>query len=178
MIRGVDSDDAGELSLVENFFEEWWPSSIRTPQLGKRGGSEQRRLSLEDCYVDVLIVDDDADVLRAHKKMLERAGFMVTCVDNGLAAFAQLQQRTFRAILCDIEMPYLGGRSLYEQLKESFPHMAGRVVFVSGWASEAQTREFLEQTGQPVLDKPADLEDLVRLVRQMVEKPLQTRNST
>ncbi len=122
--------------------------------------------------MDVLLVDDDVDALRAQRKMLERAGFAVTCVDNGFAAFAQLEQRTFRAIVCDIEMPGLGGRSLFEQLEESFPHMAGRVVFVSGWASEVHTREFLECTGQPILDKPVELADLVRLVQQMVERPL------
>lgn len=123
-----------------------------------------------DYSEDVLIVDDDADALRAHKKVLERAGFTTTCVDNGLDAFAQIEQRTFRAIVCDIRMPFLDGRSFYEQLEESFPHVAGRVVFVSGYASDAQTLEFLEQTGQPVLDKPAELADLVRLVQEMVEK--------
>ncbi len=128
--------------------------------------------SRRDCYVDVLVVDDDADVLRAHRRILERAGLTVKCADNGLAAYAEIEEHTFRAIVCDLKMPCLGGRSLFEQLEEAYPNAAGRVVFVSGAVFEAATREFLEQTGQPFLAKPADVAEFVEVVRQTVEKPL------
>ncbi len=124
-----------------------------------------------DCYVDVLIVDDDADVLRAYRRILERAGLTVTCADNGLAAYAEIEKHTFRAIVCDFQMPYLSGRSLFEQLEEAYPTVAARVVFVSGAVSEA-TREFLEQTGQPFLAKSADVAEFAEVIRQTVEKTL------
>lgn len=40
--------------------------------------------------MDVLIVEDDASVSKVYTRVLERTGHMVTSVDNGLAAFAEL----------------------------------------------------------------------------------------
>lgn len=118
---------------------------------------------------DVLIVDDDTSVRNSLVKILEHAGFMVAAADNGLAAFAELQQRKFRAIVCDIKMPFLGGKQFYQQLEEVFPPMASRVVFVTAWAGDDEVHAFLEQTGQPVLQKPVEFNELINAVRGMVE---------
>ncbi len=128
--------------------------------------------SREDGFVDVLVVDDDPDVLSAHRRILEQAGLTVIVADDGLSAYAEIKANTFRAIVCDIRMPFLGGKSLFEQLEEAYPTAAGRVIFVSGILSEAGTREFLEHTGQPFLAKPADVAELVELVRQMIKKQI------
>lgn len=118
----------------------------------------------------VLIVDDDEGILRAHSKLLERAGFTVSSVDNGIAAFEALQTTQFGVILCDIQMPGLSGMSFFEQLEEQSPQMASRVVFVSGFVDQHDTHEFLVRTGQPFLSKPSTREELVDVVRQMIER--------
>jgi DNA-binding response OmpR family regulator len=120
--------------------------------------------------MDVLIVDDDVSVRESEKRILERAGFDVETAGNGLAAFAELQQRSFSAMVCDIRMPFLDGKSFYEQVEEFFPDIANRTVFVTGFSSEDDTRQFLESSGQPFLEKPVELVDLVNAVRKMVEK--------
>lgn len=128
-----------------------------------------------DRNFDVLVVDDEEDVLRAHQKILEQAGFKVTCADDGLKAFDEIQKHIFRAIVCDVRMPYLGGKSLFEQLEEAYPTAAARVVFVSGLLSDDETKTFLEQSGQPFLWKPAEIEEFVEVVRGVVEQPMYDR---
>jgi two-component system NtrC family sensor kinase len=118
--------------------------------------------------MDVLIVDDDADVRKSHAKALESAGFMVTAVENGLAAFVEVQETAYRAIICDIRMPFLEGRNFFEELRHLYPEMAKRVVFVTGLASDDSVRRFLGKTGQPVLQKPVEIEELVDTVRAMI----------
>ena len=118
----------------------------------------------------VLIVDDDVGIRRSHTRMLERAGFTVSSVDNAVAAFEELQKQSFGAILLDIQMPGLTGTSFFEQLEERLPHMASRVVFLSGFVDENDTHEFLVRSGQPFLAKPTQLDELVETVRQMVER--------
>jgi DNA-binding response OmpR family regulator len=125
--------------------------------------------------MDVLIVDDEPQVREVHVKVLERAGFMVKAVDNGLAAFAELQQGSYSVVLCDIEMPFLEGKSLWDELQEHLPDVARRVVFVTGWADEERTRHFLERTGRPYLGKPTDLGELVNVVRRTMDAPAQTQ---
>ncbi len=119
--------------------------------------------------MDILIVDDDEDVRRTFSRALERAGYMVTAVDNGLAAFAKLQRHHCRAIVCDVHMPFLEGRSFYDELLQDYPQMAERVVFATGWTEHDEVGLFLERTGRPVLRKPVDLQLLVETVRRVAE---------
>jgi CheY-like chemotaxis protein len=121
--------------------------------------------------MDVLIVDDDPDVQRTHGRLLERAGFTARAVDNGLAAFAELQRHEFSAILCDIFMPFLEGRTFFHQLQQDFPGQAARVIFVSGYPDNPETEDFLAQTGRPFLAKPVDPDELIQAVRKVAAQP-------
>jgi DNA-binding response OmpR family regulator len=122
--------------------------------------------------MDILIVDDDEDVRRTFSKALERAGFMVRAVENGLAAFAEIQRYPFRAIICDIHMPFLPGQGFYDELLKDYPRLAERVVFASGWIEHDEVGPFLERTGRPVLRKPVDLKKLVATVRAVADRPM------
>jgi len=117
--------------------------------------------------VDILIVEDAPEVRSAYGRVLERAGYMVKAVDNGLAALAELQQGSYSVILLDIVMPFLEGKGFFRQLEEDFPDMAKKVLFVTGMAGDSDIRDFLEQAGQPFLEKPVDAEQLVEAVRKM-----------
>jgi DNA-binding response OmpR family regulator len=121
--------------------------------------------------MDVLIVDDDDAVRNAFQRALERAGYMVKAVDNGVAAFAELQQQQYRAVVCDVSMPFLKGNDLYSELQASLPEMARRVIFVTGWAGREDIKELLTRTGRPLLVKPVDLKTLVETVRRVAEGP-------
>ena len=116
---------------------------------------------------DILIVDDDVSVGRVHQRLLERAGYTVTAVDNGLAALAELQQHTFGAILLDVRMPFLEGRRFYEEVANTYPELAERVIFVTGFADDPQVRDFLRGVGRPVLLKPVEFEELVTAVQHI-----------
>ena len=117
--------------------------------------------------MDVLIVEDAPEVRSAYGRVLERAGYMVKAVDNGLAALAELQQGGYSVILLDILMPFLEGKGFFRQLEVDFPDMTKKVLFVTGVAGDSDTWDFLEQTGQPVLKKPVDADQLVEAVRRM-----------
>lgn len=117
----------------------------------------------------ILIVEDDAAVRRSHQKLLEQAGFEVLSVEDGMEAFEALSRTGFDAIVCDVDMPALDGTGFFEQLEEILPHMASRVLFVTGLASQRDTRRFLKETGQPFLPKPTPGEELVNTVRRLIE---------
>jgi len=121
--------------------------------------------------MDILIVDDDEDVRRTFTRALERAGYMVCAVENGLAAFAEIQRHPFRAIVCDVHMPFLPGQSFYDELLRDYPHIAGRVVFATGWTEHDEVGLFLERTGRPVLRKPVNLKKLVATIRAVADRP-------
>lgn len=120
--------------------------------------------------MDVLIIDDDDQVRKTLGKMLEKGGFMVTGVDNGLGALALLRQHEYRAIICDVQMPFLGGRQFFDELSTERPDLARRVLFVTGNAEDPKVRKFLDGTGRPFLSKPVSGDVLVTLVREVAER--------
>lgn len=117
----------------------------------------------------ILVVDDDAVNRQAMELLLRREGHEIVAVENGLEAIERLgpRERPFDVVITDLQMPRLGGRALYEQLVEERPELAQRFVFVTGDQARAETRQFLEQCGQPSVLKPYDLSDLIKAVGEV-----------
>ena len=118
--------------------------------------------------MEALLIDDDTDVQRSLRKVLERAGFTVITVDNGLAALAELRARQFAVLVCDVRMPFMNGMELFEELKTQYPEVARRVVFITAWASDPEIEHFLDVSDRPWLRKPFDLGALLATIRGIV----------
>ena len=119
----------------------------------------------------VLIVEDDRASRDVFTRILQRAGYEVTAAENGFIALGEVGHDPIGAVLCDLRMPELGGTGFYAVLKELFPEVAARVIFVTAFADDPTIRAFIHRTGQPVIEKPVELEHLVAAVRRMVALP-------
>src|SRR5882724_46171 len=106
------------------------------------------------------------------RPLLEREGHEVVAVENGLEAIERLGPASdrFDAVITDLQMPRLGGRALYEQLREQRPLLAQRFVFVTGDRARDETRRFLEECGQPAVMKPYDFNDLISAIGKVAGK--------
>jgi len=118
----------------------------------------------------VLIVEDDPANRDAFARILAHAGFEVTVAEDGIAAMRALASRRFAVIVSDVKMPQLSGKGFFEQIEESDPDAAGRVVFVTAYAGDPGLQEFFRGSGQPVLQKPVELGALVDAVREVAER--------
>jgi len=126
-------------------------------------------LLLGESFMHVLLVEDDHTARETTCAMLERAGYTVTSVENGIAGFAALQQDRFDAIVCDVRLPFLSGRGFYEQVREVYPEMAGRMVFVSGWTKDPSVQQAVQETGRPILSKPFTMSLLVAALQDIID---------
>ncbi|HET7040197.1 MAG TPA: response regulator, partial [Gemmatimonadales bacterium] len=63
--------------------------------------------------MNVLLVEDDPLVRSAMIKILERGGFTVSAVPNGLAALAELRDQRYSAIVTDLKLPFLQGDDFF-----------------------------------------------------------------
>src|SRR4029450_12507949 len=80
----------------------------------------------------ILVIDDEPSVVRALAGLLRRDGYLVGTASNGRHALAQLQERPYDVILCDLHMPDLDGPAFYAILARQFPALRQRVVFLTG----------------------------------------------
>jgi CheY-like chemotaxis protein/anti-sigma regulatory factor (Ser/Thr protein kinase) len=108
----------------------------------------------------LLIVDDDAMVLSALRRRLQRRYDTVTVL-GGVEALARLaEDPSFDSIVCDLMMPEVDGKSFYDAIKKEDPQLAERIVFMSGGAFTPRLRKFAAAVPNPVLQKPVSREDL------------------
>ncbi|MBO4851632.1 MAG: bifunctional response regulator/alkaline phosphatase family protein [Prevotella sp.] len=77
----------------------------------------------------LLWVDDEIELLKAHILFLRKKGYDVTTVSNGTDAIDQCRQQTFDLVLLDEMMPGLSGLETLAKIKEVSP--ATPVVMVT-----------------------------------------------
>lgn len=119
----------------------------------------------------VLLVEDTTEVQQTITRLLTSRGHAVIIAENGLEAFARLGEGGYDAIICDLALPFLQGNQFYRQVGETYPEMARRTVFVTGFASDETTKTFLEETGQPYLAKPFEATDLLAAIERVSRSP-------
>lgn len=110
----------------------------------------------------VLIVDDDAAVRRMLRLTLIASGFEVELAENGVAALESIGRHEPDAVILDLEMPEMDGRTFYRELRDRGVEIP--VLIVSAYGARAAGREL----GTPALDKPFNPDELVKTVRRLV----------
>jgi PAS domain S-box-containing protein len=114
----------------------------------------------------ILIIDDEPGITSALAYLLRRDKHTVETAANGRLGLAKLRERTYDLILCDLRMPELDGPGFYHELEHSYPHLLGRVVFLTGDTLSPEAREFLEKIGVARLSKPFRAAEVRQAVQQ------------
>lgn len=108
----------------------------------------------------VLVVDDEPHILHYMRATLESWGHRVEVASDGTEAVERALVEPFDVIICDLRMPRLGGREMYDDLASRHPDIARKVIFATGDTVRGDTLQFLETLGRPFLHKPFTLAEL------------------
>ena len=114
--------------------------------------------------IRILLAEDDESMRVYLARALERTGYHVVAVDNGLAAIPLLESEPFDLLLTDIVMPEMDGIELAQKAAEIAPDI--RVMFITGFAAVA-LKAGRKTPDAKVLSKPFHLRDLVAEVERM-----------
>jgi CheY-like chemotaxis protein len=91
----------------------------------------------------------------------------VFTASNGESALGAARAHKFDVIFCDMKMPGLNGRQIYDRLRAESPATGPRMVFVTGDIINESFQHFLEQERCYCLTKPfalAELSDTIKKV--------------
>jgi len=128
----------------------------------------------------ILVVDDEADVCELARDCLVAAGYRVLEARDGGEALRIAEGHTdpIHLLLTDVMMPRLNGVELAGRLTRQRPDM--KVLYMSGFAVVGAQTEQLSgpglQPGDPILPKPFSTEALTRKVREVLDRPAQSRS--
>jgi len=114
------------------------------------------------------VVEDEAQLASAVMDALRDVGYLVDHARDGEEALAKIGAQVFDAVICDLKMPRVDGKTFYRLLEAAAPRLTKRVVFVTGDVAGTEAETFLEETGCRWLAKPFRLGDLLRAVRDVL----------
>ena len=118
----------------------------------------------------VLVVDDEMEITDLMRAVLEGAGYEVATAESGAVALELLGEARFDVIVSDVRMPDLDGAALWRAVRARHPHLARRMLFVTGDTLSPQARQVLEESGCASLDKPFVNADLLAAVRSALAR--------
>jgi two-component system response regulator GlrR len=87
----------------------------------------------------ILVVDDDANLLRVVSMRLEKEGYAVTSVDSAEKALAQVAISAPDLVLTDLKMGGMDGMALFEALARQLPGLPVIIMTAHGTVPDAVT---------------------------------------
>ena len=121
---------------------------------------------MSESSASVLVVDDDADLLRLLDMRLRSAGFRPVLAGSGEQALARLAVARPRAVITDLRMPGMDGQALFERIHGADPSLPVIILTAHGTIPDAVAAAQRGVFGY--LTKPFEATQLLDLLRRAV----------
>ncbi len=118
----------------------------------------------------LLFVDDDAELRTIFRRTAERHGFTVITAADGVEGLALAQSDQPDLVVLDVNMPRMDGRDVCRALKADDQTRAIPVLFLSARGDPFSRQLGLELGAEDFIEKPFDLDGLMRKVKYMLRK--------
>src|ERR1700710_934714 len=115
----------------------------------------------------LLIIEDEADLLRTLAKVLRREGYAVDTAADGAEGLRKARAHDYDAILLDAMLPVLDGWAVLTQLRTQ---KATPVLMLTARDASADRVRSLDSGADDYVLKPFDLPELLARVRALVRR--------
>jgi two-component system response regulator GlrR len=112
----------------------------------------------------LLVVDDDADMLRLLTMRLTAAGYRVTAVTSAEAALTQIHIERPQLVLSDVQLPGRDGLALFDDIRQQHPSLP--VILLTAHGTIPDAVEATERGVFTYLTKPFDGKGLLDKIAQ------------
>jgi CheY-like chemotaxis protein len=117
----------------------------------------------------ILVIDDDASDRDLLAVVLTKRGYEVILADNGGTGLMLCHRRTPDAVVLDLNMPGIDGRSILRQLRILHPTLP--VVVFSGHYTAEIEQEMLNQGATACIQKAFSLDQLGSALQEVLPSP-------
>lgn len=118
--------------------------------------------------INVLLVDDEELFTDVLSERLESRGFEVKIANSGLNALKMIKEKTYDAIVLDLNMPEMDGMETLKKIMEYDSKL--QIIFLTGQGTIEKGVEAVKLGALDFLEKPADLDKLVEKVKEASTK--------
>ena len=118
----------------------------------------------------LLIIDDEAEIRRNITVGLTQEGYSVVACPDGISAIHELDRARAKGLgydylVTDIFMPDIDGLKILKVIKSQFPELP--VLVITGFGDEKLKQAALAEENTGYLDKPFEIEDLVKALEEL-----------
>jgi CheY-like chemotaxis protein len=126
----------------------------------------------------ILIVDDEAHVIRVLRLMLEREGYEVHSASDGVDALARMAAGLPDVMVSDIQMDGMNGRDLCRTVRERYPDTLFPIFVMTSMTASAEREWVKGLANVDFLEKPLSPRQLVaRLASHFASSSIQQETS-
>jgi len=117
----------------------------------------------------ILLIEENEAILDAVKRMLEHFGYSTITASNGEKAIDiyLVEQERIDLVILALNMPGMGGLRCLERMLEIKPDL--KTIITSGYSSAASVEDIHKSGTFVFIEKPYQLEDLLRTIREVVD---------
>lgn len=123
----------------------------------------------------LLLVDDEPGLREAVQAYLEDSNFIVDVAENAKLGWELLQQNLPDLVITDIMMPEVDGYQFLKQMRSDPKFKALPVVFLTAKGMKSDRIQGYQAGCDAYLSKPFDPEELVAIVKNLLERRAATR---
>ena len=114
----------------------------------------------------ILVVDDDEDIRKVLKTVLEGSGYAVELAGSGKEAIRKCKNFGFNVVLIDVRLSDIVGTKLLTKLKDTTPRM--RKVIMTGYPTLQNAVEAVNGGADAYMMKPLEMENVLRTIRKQL----------
>src|SRR4051812_27837246 len=118
----------------------------------------------------ILVVDDDAKIVRLVRTYLEREGFGVITAADGPAALDAIETHRPSLVVLDLMLPELDGRAVLRAVRRDLEAGATPIIVLSARGSTLDRIAGLEDGADDYLPKPFSPAELVLRVKALLRR--------
>jgi two-component system alkaline phosphatase synthesis response regulator PhoP len=118
----------------------------------------------------ILVVDDDAKIVRLVKTYLERDGFRVVTAPDGPAALDAIETHAPALVVLDLMLPELDGRAVIRAVRRDEESGRTPIIVLSARSSTIDRIAGLEDGADDYLPKPFSPAELVLRVKAVLRR--------
>lgn len=117
---------------------------------------------------NVLIIDDDKSILRLYARIFQKEGYDTATAETGEEAVERIDEQRFDLALIDVKLPDISGIELLRKINSRDPKMLK--IVITGLPSVDDGVEALDEGADAYLVKPVEPREMLKVIREKLEK--------
>lgn len=126
----------------------------------------------------IIVVDDESSIRDLLRFNLEKAGYMVECLDDGLAAVKRIMDDTPDLLVLDLMLPGMDGLEVCRHLRHQEKTQHLPIIMLTARGEEIDRVVGLEIGADDYLTKPFSPRELVARIKSILRRSLGTKEDS